>query len=371
MGVASRTGGRTVTGRWLALFLLAAVNLALIAIVASSFTSLTDIIAPLTGHLIGIGLSATAALLVRRRALAVLAAGVAATIGIHVALGLGRCCQAPGVPAPAPAVVTKIDTRSATHTLTVLSLNAWHQNRDPERLERYLAAAPADVVALSEFGPDQRPMLARLKTVYPYQIDCADAWPCSLALLSRQPFAASGAARIASDMPAFVWARLPGGLTIVGTKLHRPSRDPWLHERQMSALAQFVRRIEGPLVLTGDLNTSPWSRAFRKLRSATRLVPASILMPTWPAWPVAVPQVALDHVFVSPDLTVTAAGTGPAVGSDHLPVWARIERRPASGRGQTPVRNLALRLAAARAHLDGQLLADLGSEHAGARDLSR
>ena len=55
-------------------------------------------------------------------------------------------------------------------------------------------------------------------------------------------------------MPDFVWARVGGALTIVGTHLHRPSRDPWLHERQVSALAQFVRRIDGPLILAGDLN---------------------------------------------------------------------------------------------------------------------
>ena len=87
-----------------------------------------------------------------------------------------------------------------------------------------------------------------------------------------------------------------------------------------------MRHIDGPLVLAGDLNTSPWSNAFRKLRAVAGLAPASTLMPTWPAWPVALPQVALDHIFVSPELAVAAAGTGPAVGSDHLPVWAQLER---------------------------------------------
>ena len=173
-------------------------------------------------------------------------------------------------------------------------------------------------------------------------------------------------------MPDFVWAKLGGSLTIIGTHLHRPSRDPWLHERQVSALAQLVRQIDGPIVLAGDLNTSPWSNAFRKLRAATGLAPASILMPTWPAWPLALPQVALDHILVSPELAVAAAGTGPAVGSDHLPVWAQIDRRPvAFERGAAPPRRLTSRLAAARAHLDGELLADLGGEHVGAGDLRR
>ena len=95
-------------------------------------------------------------------------------------------------------------------------------------------------------------------------------------------------------------------------------------------------------------------------------------MPSWPAWPLALPQVALDHILVSPELAVAAAGTGPAVGSDHLPVWAQIERRPAAfERADVPQRRPTSRLAAAGPHLGGELLADLGGEHVGARDLRR
>ena len=42
------------------------------------------------------------------------------------------------------------------------------------RLERYLATAPADVVVLSEFGPDKRPLLRNLEAAYPFQVDCAE-----------------------------------------------------------------------------------------------------------------------------------------------------------------------------------------------------
>jgi endonuclease/exonuclease/phosphatase (EEP) superfamily protein YafD len=357
---------------------LAAANLALIAAVAGGFTVLADIIAPLTGHLIGIGLAASLALLVRRWVPAILAAGVVATAGLHVWLGLAWCCAAPA--AGAQTALTKVTTQAWGESLTLLALNAWHQHGDARRLERYLATAPADVVVLSEFGPDKRSLLANLKAVYPFQVDCADQWPCSLALLSRVPLEAAGVGRIAledreeraSDMPAFVWAKLAGSLTVIGTHLHRPSRDPYLHASQVSALTEFVRRIEGPLVLAGDLNTSPWSNAFRKLRAATGLTPASILLPSWPAWPLALPQVALDHIFVSGELAVAAAGTGPAVGSDHLPVWAQIERHPvALERGRSPARRSASRLAAARPHLGAEFLADFGGEHVGAGNLRR
>ena len=376
MSVASPVLQHASRGRWLALLVLAIANVALIAAVTGGFSALSEVVAPLTGHLIGIGLAASLALLTRRWMPAILAAGIVATGAVHVWLGLAWCCAAP--PLAAQPTLTRV-AHASTQSLSVLALNAWHAHGDVPRLARYLATAPADVIVLSEFGPDKRAMLAGLKAAYPFQVDCADRWFCSLALLSRLPFEAAGIGRMADeqvaapgDMPDFVWAKLGSSLTVIGTHLHRPSRDPWLHQRQVTALAQLVRHIDGPLVLAGDLNTSPWSSAFRKLRAATGLAPASILMPTWPAWPLALPQVALDHILVSPELAVAAAGTGPAVGSDHLPVWAQIDRRPvALERGGVPQRRLTSRLAAASPHLGGELLAHLGGEHVGAGNLRR
>jgi hypothetical protein len=82
-----------------------------------------------------------------------------------------------------------------------------------------------------------------------------------------------------------------------------------------------------------------------------------------------VPQVALDHILVSQDLAFVESKTGPAVGSDHLPVLARLKRVPTTVRAR-PARG-GSRLAAPVPHLGGQLLADLGGEHHGAGHLSR
>ena len=76
--------------------------------------------------------------------------------------------------------------------------------------------------------------------------------------------------------------------------------------------------------MAGDFNTGAWSASFNEFLGTTKLVPFATLIPTWPAYPVAVPQVALDHILVSPELAVIRAGAGPATGSDHLPVFAEI-----------------------------------------------
>ncbi|MDX2203278.1 MAG: endonuclease/exonuclease/phosphatase family protein [Hyphomicrobiaceae bacterium] len=355
-------GGRRPV-RMLALSLLVASNLSLALIIFPASPALADAAAPLTGHIIGVGIAAAAALLLRRHGLAALVGGAVATFAIHLWLGLGAATFSPGSEAIAA------ETRPSQTSLSIVSINTWDAAQNLEELRAYLATGPADIVVLSELGPDKQGLVPALSAVYPHQRSCAHRYDCSLALLSRVPFEAAGTVAYTREMPAFVWARFAGALHVIGTHVYRPSRKPWLHARQTEAIARMIKRIEGPVVLAGDLNMSPWSHAYKSLRAQTGLKSARWLMPSWPAWPLNLPQVALDHILVSHDLTVTASGTGPAVGSDHLPVLARVERQVQRTRGPTTGRGS--RLAVTRLHLDAELFADLGGEHGGARDLRR
>jgi endonuclease/exonuclease/phosphatase (EEP) superfamily protein YafD len=353
--------------RRLVLLSLCAVNLLLVLAVAGRAMAISDLMAPLTGHFLGIGLAASLALLTRR--LSLLLAGTLATFLAHAGLGVASCCRPP----PAPVVHTSALSNLAppgASDLSLLALNTWHRHGDLARLAAYLARADVDLMLLSEFGPNKRGLLKDLKASHPHQVGCAGEGACSLALLSRLPLESAGAGHIGSSKLAFVWARL-GGVTVIGTQLVRPMRDPWWHQRQMAELVEFIGRIPGPVILAGDLNTTPWSSSYRALRRGAGLLPARRLNPTWPAWPLAFPQLALDHIFVSSDLSVRAAGTGPAVGSDHLPIWAVVERRPAFDRGKTLMRALALGSASTQPQFGRQLLADFGGEHGGARNLRR
>ena len=354
--------------RRLALLILCGANLALVVTVAGSVTAISEVFAPFTGHFIGIGLAASLALLTRR--LSPLIAGTLMTLIVHAGLGLSSCYQPPQAPVVRTSALSNDAAASLGRDLSVLSLNTWAKHGDPTRLAADLQHLDIDLMVLSEFGPNQRSLLGQLKKSHPFQISCAEEWACSLALLSRLPLESAGAGRIGSAELAFVWARL-GGVTVVSTELVQPGRDPWLHDAQMAGLVEFIGRIPGPVILTGALNTTPWSKTYRMLRRVAELVPASRLSPTWPAWPVAFPQVALDHIFVSSDLRVTAAGSGPAVGSDHLPVWAVVQRRPSFDRGKTLLRGFALRSAPTQLHFGTQLLADFSGEHGGARNLRR
>jgi endonuclease/exonuclease/phosphatase (EEP) superfamily protein YafD len=344
--------------RMLALAILALSNVALAVIILVAAPALADVATPLTGHIIGLGITAAVALLVRRHTATVLAAGTIAIFASHILLS--RWSQGADDAAQRAS--------AATSSLSVVSINTWDAVDNVEQLRAYLATGPADVVVLSELGPEKEGLPGALKAVYPYQSSCANRYDCSIALLSRVPFEAAGTVPYSKEMPAFVWARFAGALHVIGTHLSRPSRSPRLHARQTEAVARFIQRIDGPVVLAGDLNMSPWSYGFKSLKTQAGLKAARWLTPSWPAWPVVMPQVALDHILISQDLSFVASGTGPAVGSDHLPVFARIERQSLRTRGPMVGGS---RLAAAVLHLDAQFLAHLGGEHGGARDLSR
>ena len=58
-------------------------------------------------------------------------------------------------------------------------------------------------------------------------------------------------------------------------------------------------------------------------------------------------------------------------GPDVLPIWAIVQRRASFERGKAAARGFALRPAPPQPHFSAQLLADLGREHGGARNLRR
>lgn len=121
--ILSRVLGHGSEHRWLALSVLATANLGLVLVVSAGFTVLADVAAPLAGHLIGFGLAASLALIVRRCMLTLLAAGIAATVGLHAALGLSNCC------APPRPIAQTGPTKAAAGThqqrLSLLAFNTW------------------------------------------------------------------------------------------------------------------------------------------------------------------------------------------------------------------------------------------------------
>ncbi len=101
-------------------------------------------------------------------------------------------------------------------------------------------------------------------------------------------------------------------------------RDEYLRE-----VSLWARGRDGPVVIVGDFNATPWSSSFRRLKSSAGLrnsMSGHGLQPTWPVGlgPLMIP---IDHALHSPDLAVVERRTGPSLGSDHRPLVLTLARR--------------------------------------------
>ena len=123
---------------------------------------------------------------------------------------------------------------------------------------------------------------------------------------------------------------LPGGaFSLFSTHPLPPVSEPYFKMRnvQLKEVARLVReRKNGPALVAGDLNMSPWSPYFDRFLKASGLRNARIghgLLPSWPVdWPYLLTPI--DHILVSPDIQVLSIRRGPDIGSDHYPIIADI-----------------------------------------------
>jgi endonuclease/exonuclease/phosphatase family metal-dependent hydrolase len=90
---------------------------------------------------------------------------------------------------------------------------------------------------------------------------------------------------------------------------------------QGGAVVRHAQTQATPLMVLGDLNAEPGDPALDGLERF--LVNAS--EDPMPSYPAEAPEHAIDHIYVSSELTVVGeAMPVPIMGSDHLPVMARL-----------------------------------------------
>ncbi len=93
----------------------------------------------------------------------------------------------------------------------------------------------------------------------------------------------------------------------------------------MNALLGALQRVDGPLIVAGDFNSTPYSYALKNLTARAGLDRIAIGIPTWPApptYPFPMPAwLQLDQVMSRGEIIATPARTGPSGGSDHYPLF--------------------------------------------------
>ncbi len=226
---------------------------------------------------------------------------------------------------------TGADRRAAAspNSIRVLLANVFSSNKQHDKVRKLIRSVDPDIVVVVEATASLMKDLSSLEGDYSHVVCRPREDAFGIALLSRFPFEKSEILELGdSGVPTAV-ARFridDRELTLIATHALPPvgSARYGYRNRQLAAVGDYVRSVKGPVMLIGDLNTTPWSPLFKKLLRRSGLRDSRRgrgIQATWPV-PTRLPLfgIPIDHVLHSPEITVVHRKVGADIGSDHLPV---------------------------------------------------
>jgi endonuclease/exonuclease/phosphatase family metal-dependent hydrolase len=216
---------------------------------------------------------------------------------------------------------------------------------EPERIAEVIARADPDIVALQELDAGrsgtkrmhQPEWLAeQLKmAVHFTPARACDEGHYGNAILSRHAFSVLSEGKLLrryGEERAVQWLRVSiAGLevSVMNTHLSIHFRERLLQIEQLLG-AEWIAKADRqvPLVMCGDLNASPLSPVYRRLRRDlvdAQRANGSRAAATWPSrWPLF----RIDHLFTSKSISVLRCEVRrdrlSTVASDHLPLIAEL-----------------------------------------------
>lgn len=209
-----------------------------------------------------------------------------------------------------------------TTTLKIISSNLYLDNPDLSRLKALVDQEHPDLLVLLEFSPKH---LATVKswTQYPHQILQARSGAFGMAILSR--FALSDT-QIITDSLGIEHLRTQvqasQAFQLVG--FHPlPPIDPKVAQVRDQLLQTFTQPQQQPMLIIGDFNASPWSKAFQGL-ATNGFYRSMNLLATWPSKFKGLMGIPIDQVLASSAWKLRSARVGADIGSDHYPIIVEL-----------------------------------------------
>jgi endonuclease/exonuclease/phosphatase (EEP) superfamily protein YafD len=223
---------------------------------------------------------------------------------------------------------------------SLLTCNVYQNNREPKRLLDVVDQREPDVILLLEVDAWWMEQLQPLRERYPHRLSRPQDDTYGMALFSRfnliEPEIRFLRRKTIPSVQADI--ELPSGRKVRLYGLHPAPPVPEYAETTSQRDAELVhvgreaRKFRGPTVVLGDLNDVAWSHTTRLFRRLSGLLDPRVGRRTMSTFPVAIPwmRFPLDHIFVSNHFELVELERLEDVGSDHFPVWARLQLDPAA-----------------------------------------
>lgn len=225
---------------------------------------------------------------------------------------------------------------TATAQVTrIMTFNLLQGNEHHDEVVDYVTENAPDIFFALESDQEWTEALKPIHSIYPHRHIVDDRGTSSIAVYSRIPLNSvdvhhSSKHRLPSlDLNVTVGEQ---AIRIFATHPYVPlSRETARARNELLDEIEAMLDHAGSRILLGDFNCVPWSPHLADLLTNTDLKPAGYgrgLRPTWyrraraygPLRQTWIFALKLDHVMLSPDLTVIDHRIGPCLGSDHRPV---------------------------------------------------
>jgi endonuclease/exonuclease/phosphatase (EEP) superfamily protein YafD len=217
--------------------------------------------------------------------------------------------------------------------LRVIVANVLTSNKRYNDFIQFVQQENPDAIVIMEIDETWQKQLQPLKQILPYSIEEPSSDNFGIALFSKFPlqnpvthYWAEGAYAVPSLTANISINQKP--ITLVATHPLPPLKsDYFMYRNQhMIDMANYVKKLENPTIVMGDLNMSMWSPNFRQFIKTTGMKSTRQGFGVQPSWPVDSPflLIPIDHCLVSSDLAVKHNRIGSDIGSDHYPLIADI-----------------------------------------------
>ncbi|MEN5276147.1 endonuclease/exonuclease/phosphatase family protein [Brucella sp. TWI432] len=217
-------------------------------------------------------------------------------------------------------------TPASAARYSLVQINLRYNNPEPKRVLQMIAQEKPDVITYQEAGSDWAMWIDILKGTYPYHFEChIDGGKMGVGILSRRPFSEGSKQHCLGDNRLAMTAIDFSGTSVNVAAYHAALPWPFNQAMTIDALAPELQKFNGPSIIAGDFNATPWSNAVHRIEKASATRALTGIGGTWMPQSLSVvlaPYIGLpiDQVLVSDEIQEPVAISRDNVGSDHLPV---------------------------------------------------
>ncbi len=209
----------------------------------------------------------------------------------------------------------------------IMLSNVYTANSSYDLLRNLVTEEDPDIIVLEEISREWLDNIGALKEKYPYKILCPQEDNFGIGIFSKLPLTSEKVSYWGDYRLPYIEAKVEHcgkHFDIIAVHTVPPMRkDGWLmRNEQILDFAVIAKSKSSPTVLIGDLNVTPWSPVFRKLKRDSGLQDSMKGFGVQASWPVQIfpLRIPLDHCLVSKEIFVKNRKLGGDLGSDHYPV---------------------------------------------------